>query len=477
MAFTRGDTTVKVLQLTSLLALTALSGCSLEPHYQVPATAPPPTTYREAGNWQPAQPRAGQPQGPWWTVFGDEGLDGLESQLSTSNQSLQGALARLDQARAQMREVRSGLFPTVGTSASASRERTSLNSPQYSASKPPTQTNLVLEGDVSYELDVFGRIRSSVDTARAGAEASAADLAALDLSLHAELATDYFTLRSLDAQQQLLDQTVIDYGRALQLTQNLYDGGAVPRADVAQAQAQLATVRTQTEDLRLRRAQTEHAIAVLVGQEASNFRIDPKPLSSQALPPAIDAGLPSTLLERRPDVAAAERRAAAANAGIGVTRAAYFPVFELSAALGLQSTSAASWITAPSRLWTLGPTALLTLFDGGRRHAANDAAWAAYNEQAANYRQTVIIAYQEVEDALAARRQLDLESQSEAAAVVATDVQLKQARYRYQAGAVTYLEVVVAENASLAAQLSAADIQMRRLNSSVLLVRALGGTW
>jgi NodT family efflux transporter outer membrane factor (OMF) lipoprotein len=295
--------------------------------------------------------------------------------------------------------------------------------------------------------------------------------------MHSELALDYFTLRSEDTQQSLLDRTVTDYIQALELTQNLYKGGAVPLADVAQAQAQLETARTQAEDVRLRRAQTEHAIAVLVDQQASSFHLDPQPLAPDMIPPPVDPGLPSQLLERRPDVAGAERRVASANASIGVARAAYFPVFSLAGGVGYESTHGFSLVDAPSTLWALGTSAMMTIFDGGRRHAQTDQARAAYDEQVANYRTTVSTAYSEVEDWLAALRQLERESTSESAAVAATATELEQANYRYKAGAATYLEVVIAENASLAAQLSAADIEVRRMNASVLLVKALGGGW
>jgi len=383
----------------------------------------------------------------------------------------------LQQARAQMRYVRASYMPTVTAGAGASRTRTSTSAPQYSTVKPPTQNDFLLQSDVSYEVDVFGRVRNSVAAARASAAASDADLAVVDLSMHSELALDYFTLRTEDTQQSLLDRTVVDYTRALELTQNLYNGGAVPLADVAQAQAQLETARTQAEDVRLRRSQTEHAIAVLVDQQAATFHLDPQPLSPDMTPPPVDPGLPSQLLERRPDVAGAERRVVSANAGIGVARAAYFPVFNLVGVVGFESKQSTSWIDAPSALWSLGSSALMTLFDGGRRHAETDQARAAYDEQVANYRTTVTIAYSEVEDWLAALRQLELESRSEAAAVAATATELDQANYRYKAGAATYLEVVIAENASLTAQLSAADIQVRRMNASVLLVKALGGGW
>jgi NodT family efflux transporter outer membrane factor (OMF) lipoprotein len=320
-------------------------------------------------------------------------------------------------------------------------------------------------------------VRNTVAGARAGEQATAGDVAALDLSLHAELASDYFTLCGLDAQQQLLDHTVADYAKALQLTESLYHGGAAAIADVQQATAQLESARTQAEDTRLRRAQTEHAIAVLVGQQASSFHLEPHPLPSAVLPPAVDPGLPSQLLERRPDVAAAERRVAAANAQIGVARAAYFPVFSLTGSAGLESVSAADWLTAPSRFWSIGPQGLLTVFDAGLHRAQSAAAHAAYDQQVANYRNSVLTAFQDVEDNLAALRQLEQESVSEAGAVTATQGALDQANYRYQGGLVTYLEVVSTENAALSAQLAAVDIQVRRMTASVLLIKALGGDW
>jgi NodT family efflux transporter outer membrane factor (OMF) lipoprotein len=292
------------------------------------------------------------------------------------------------------------------------------------------------------------------------------------------LATDYFTLRSEDTQQQLLDTTVADYAKALQLTQNLYNGGAAALTDVAQAQAQLQTAQTQAADIGLQRAQTEHAIAVLLGQNPSVFHMDVNPYITPVAPPPIDPGLPSALLERRPDVAAAERRTAAANAQIGVARAAYFPVFSLGAAAGFDSTSTSNWFSAPSQLWSLGPAAgVLTVFDAGRHRAQTAQAKAAYDEQVADYRNTVLIAYQEVEDNLAALRQLQQESLSETAAVGSTATALQQAQYRYRAGLVTYLEVSTAENAALQAQIANVTIQLRRMNASVLLVKALGGGW
>ncbi|HEY1874440.1 MAG TPA: efflux transporter outer membrane subunit, partial [Steroidobacteraceae bacterium] len=335
----------------------------------------------------------------------------------------------------------------------------------------------LLSGDLSYEIDVFGRVRNTVANARANEQATAGDVASLDLSLHAELATDYFVLRGLDVEQRFLDQTVADYERALQLTQNLFAGGAAAVSDVQQAQAQLELARTQAEDTRLHRAQTEHAIAVLTGQQPATFSLAAR--TEEVLPsmPEIDLGLPSQLLERRPDVAAAERRVAAANANIGVARAAYFPVFDLMAQLGSQATSGATWLTAPSEFWSIGPQAVLTLFDGGLHRAQSAAAHAVYDQQVANYRGTVLTAYQDVEDNLAALRQLQRESISQAAAVKATQGAADQANLRYKGGIVTYLEVVATQNAALSARLTAVDIDIRHATATVQLVKALGGDW
>jgi NodT family efflux transporter outer membrane factor (OMF) lipoprotein len=350
-------------------------------------------------------------------------------------------------------------------------------SPRFPAGEEPLGNDFDLEADLSYEFDVWGRVRNQVASAKASQHASAADLGALELSIRAELASDYFALRSTDAQQVLLDKTVEDYRRALQLMQNLYKGGAAALTDVAQAQAQLEIGRTQAADTRLQRAQTEHAIAVLLGENPSTFHLDPAPLPPQFALPPIDPGLPSALLERRPDIAAAERRVAAANALIGVARAAYFPVFSLSGTAGFNSIATANWISAPSRFWSIGPTAILPLFQGGRLAGQTDRAKAAYEEQVAYYRTTVLTAYREVEDNLAALRQLEQENASEAAAVIATGTALQQANLRYKGGIATYLEVATTENTALQAQLNAVNIQLRRLTASVLLIKALGGGW
>ena len=464
-------------RLIALTVALCCSGCSLAPHYERPATETAAAAYKESGDWKVASPADTAPRGPWWEIFSDPELNALEAQVGASNQNLKAALARLDGARAQTRVARSGYFPTFDAAASATRTKTSTTVPTYVPGKPATTNLFTLGGDLSYELDLFGRVRNTVANARYSEQASAGDVAALDLALHAELASDYFTLRGLDVEQRLLDQTVADYAKALNLTENLYKGGASPISDVQQAQAQLETARTQAEDTRLRRAQTEHAIAVLVGREASSFTLAPHPAERLAEVPRVEPGLPSELLERRPDVAAAERRVAAANANIGVARAAYFPVFSILGSGGLQSAATTGWLAAPSQFWSIGPQGVLNLFDGGLRRAQSAQAHAAYEEQVANYRGTVLTAYQDVEDNLAALRQLQLESVSQAAAVQATQGALDQANLRYKGGLVTYLEVVSTENAALAARLTAVDIEIRRASSTVLLVKALGGDW
>jgi NodT family efflux transporter outer membrane factor (OMF) lipoprotein len=456
----------------------ALSACSFAPTYRAPpSSAPALSTYKEAADWKVAQPMDAEPRGDWWTVFQDPQLNELEAKVGAANQNIKAALARLQQARAETRIQRAGLFPALNVGASATRNRASTNSPTFPRGLQPTYGNFDLAADLSYEFDVWGRVRNSVNSAKASQQASAADFATLDLSMHAELAADYFSLRGLDAQQMLLDRTVEDYAKSLGLTQNLYNGGGAALADVEQAKAQLATARTQAAETRLQRAQAEHAIAVLIGENPTAFRLNANPLPPDTSPPALDFGLPSALLERRPDVAAAERRVAAANFNVGVARAAYFPQFSLAASFGYDSRQSSNWLTAPSRLWSAGPSGVLTVFDAGRHRAQSDQAHAIFDEQVADYRNTVLTAYQEVEDNLAALRQLQEESVSQAAAVEATGKALQQSQYRYKAGLVTYLEVATNETANLQAQLSNVNIQVRRMSASVLLVKALGGGW
>jgi NodT family efflux transporter outer membrane factor (OMF) lipoprotein len=466
------------MRIHALLAAFGLcAGCSLAPHYEIPAIPAPPDTFQEQAGWKLAAPADAAVRGAWWTRFQDPQLDDLEQQVTLANQNLKAAFARLQQARAQTSIARAGYFPTITGNASATRTKLSQHSPNFAPGEPHFENDFNVNGAASYEIDLFGRVRNTVAGARYTEQATAGDFAALDLSTHAELATDYFLLRGLDAEQDLLDRTVADFAQALTLTQNLYKGGAAALADVQQAQAQLELARTQAEDTRLRRVQTEHAIAVLVGREATGFHVAPRPLEADVVIPPIDLGVPSQLLERRPDVAAAERRVAAANAQIGVARAAYFPSFSLTGAIGWDSAHSSNWLTAPSQFWSVGPAGVLTLFDAGLHRAQNAAARASYDEQVANYRTTALTAFQDVEDNLAALRQLERESVSQAAAVEATQGALDQANYRYKGGIITYLEVVVTANAALQARLTAVDIQTRRISASVLLIRALGGDW
>ena len=455
----------------------ALAACSLAPPYKRPDTPTAPAEYQESQGWKRASPSDTEARGPWWTVFQDTTLDALESQMKDANQDLKAAYARLQEARAQTRIASAGQFPSATADASVNRTKASVNSPTYDSREPAEYNDLISGVALSYEIDLFGRVRNTVANAHATEQATAGDVAALDLDLRADLAEDYFALRGLDAQQELLDHTVADYQRALGLTEALYRGGMAANADVLQARAQFESARTAAEDSVLRRAQFEHAIATLVGQLASNFKLTPQPLPSTLEPPSIDLGLPSQLLERRPDVAAAERRVAAANARIGVTRAAFFPVFSLAGTAGTESFSLANWMLAPSRFWSVGPLGVLTLLDGGLRRAQSAAVVAAYDEQVANYRASVLTAFQEVEDNLAALRQLQRENLSQTAAVAAAKGALDQANYRYRSGLVTYLEVVSTENAALAARITAINIDTRRLTASVLLIRALGGDW
>jgi len=453
----------------------ALGACSLAPPYTRPSTPPTAPVYAEAGSWITAHPTDTIDRGPWWEIYRDQQLDALERRATAGNLDLQAELSRLEEARAQARIARAGIFPQLDAGSTATHYSQSLHSPLY---VPPTiDSDYTLEGDFSYEVDVWGRIRNATKSAELGAQATEADLAALNLAVHAEVASDYFTLHGEDAQQALLDRTVADYQRALELTQALHRGGLAPHSDVDQANAQLQSAVTQSHELRLQRKETQHALAVLLGESASLFHLDAKPLPINTAPPPIDPGLPSTLLERRPDIAAAERRVAAANAQIGVARAAYFPVFSLVGGIGSESDRTANWLSAPSMLWSFGSSAALSLFDGGRRRARTLEARAAYEEDVARYRGTVVAAYRDVEDSLAALQELGLESASESAAVIATKRALEQSREQYRAGLISYLQVVVIENAALATQLAATDIAMRRMNASIALVEALGGGW
>ena len=445
------------------------------PNYVRPK-AEVPADYKESNDWKVAQPSAEAIKGKWWEVYKDPLLNTLEEKIDVSNQSLKAAQAQFLQARAAVRISRSFLFPTVTADPAIARERFSQNRPLGVVGNTQTFNDFQVPGiDASYELDVWGRVRRTVEQSRSQAQASAADLASVGLSLHAELAMDYFQLRGLDTQKQLLDSTVVAYQKALDLTQTRFKGGLASDVDVAQAQTQLETARAQSIDVEVQRAAFEHAIAVLTGQPPSAFTLAPSPLD--APPPPIPPGLPSDLLERRPDVSAAERRMQAANAQIGIARAAYFPLITLTGQGGFESIAAGTLFQGPSGLWAVGGTALETLFDAGRRRGTSDQAKAAYDQSIDNYRQTVLSAFQEVEDNMAALRILQGEAQTEEVAVGAAKHSVELSITRYRGGVTSYLEVTTAQSAALTDEVTAVTILTRRMTASVLLIKAIGGGW
>jgi multidrug efflux system outer membrane protein len=448
-------------------------GCSLAPHYAKPA-GEPVDHYKEAGDWLPAQPADAAPRGAWWQAFGDPTLDELQTQLRAANPDLRAAIARYEQARALARRSWSEVFPTVDVGATAERQRTSANAPR--ADGVSTVANDLSAGaGLAWEIDLFGRLRNAAAAAGDRVQASAGDLAAVNLALHAELATDYFSLRGADAAARLLENTVEAYDRALERTRNRYNGGIASATDVDQAETQRQAARAQLAAVRLERAQLEHAIAILLGVMPSTFALAPAPFTGD--PPPIEAGLPSTLMQRRPDLASAERTMAAANAEIGVARAAWFPVFTLGASLGYESTARSNWFDAPSRYWAVGPAAVLPLLDVGGRHALNRQARAAFDEAAANYRKATLTAYREVEDSLAALHFLADELVANEAAAASAQRAAYHANERYAAGVADYLEVTSTQTAALQAERAALGARVARMNAAVALVRAIGGGW
>ena len=460
-------------RLLAVGGLAVLAACSLAPQYSVPTVAAV-DSYKEAGDWLPATPADTEPRGSWWGAFGDSTLDDLQGRLQAGSQDLKAAVARVTQARALARGANSNLFPTLDANGAATRERTSANAPS-SGGVSVTRTDYVASLDLSWEIDLFGRLRNGAAAARDRADAAAADLAAVELALRTELASNYFSLRGADATLQLLEDSVRIYDRALALTRNRHDGGIAGAVDVDQAQAQLSSTRAQLAAIRLQRAQFEHAIAVLLGLPPSGFSLEPAPVVAEA--PQLAIGLPSTLLQRRPDIASAEREVAAANAEIGVARAAWFPVFSFGASGGYESLSSAAWFDAPSRYWAAGPAVALPLLDVGGRSSVNRRARAAHEEAVAHYRQAALNAYREVEDNLAALHHLADEYAAEDAAAAAAKSSAYHADERYAAGVADYIEVTSTQSTALRAQLAALDARVRRLNAAVALVRALGGGW
>jgi NodT family efflux transporter outer membrane factor (OMF) lipoprotein len=470
--------TIVVLILVLLLA-----GCTVGPKYikpTVPTTATyreeVPAAFKESEQWQPAHPADQANRGNWWEIFGDPELNKLEEQIASSNENLKVAEARFREARAAIRFNRAAQFPTISTSPSASYVKSSDFSPSFpSKIQQSSKGDFVLPFDLSYELDLWGRVRRSVAAAREEAQATAADYATAKLSLEAELALDYFELRSADAQKQLLDDTVKAYTNNVQLTLNRFKGGVAPRADVAQAQTQLDTTRVQDTDVTVQRAQFEHAIAILIGKPPAQFSLAVAPLNNQ--PPSTPVGLPSELLQRRPDIAAAERRVAEANQQIGIARAAYFPTVILGGTAGFSGSQASNWFGWPSGFWAVGPALAQTLFDAGRRRATSESARANYDGAVATYRQTSLTAFQEVEDNVAALRILEDETQQQQQAVASAQESLQLFTNRYKGGVDTYLQVITAQTIELANERNAIDILRRRLDASVLLIKALGGGW
>jgi NodT family efflux transporter outer membrane factor (OMF) lipoprotein len=466
-----------------VLAALLLASCTVGPKYTKPAVPvtpvykeSPPESFRESGNWKQAQPGDTKLPGHWWEIFGDSQLNALEERIDVANLDLKVAEARFRESRAAVRYNRSAQYPTISTGPSVEAIRSSSNRPYLPSTVSTKATgDFILPIDLSYEIDFWGRIRRTVSASREEAQATAADLATMSLSLHSELAIDYLELRNLDTEQQILNDTVKAYTDALRLTTNRFEGGAAPKQEVAQAQTQLNTAQAQATDIGVQRAEYEHAIAILIGQPPATFAQAASPW--HANPPNIPVGLPSELLERRPDLAAAERRVAEANDQIGIARAAYFPTVTLNATAGFEASSLTSLFNWPSRFWAVGPAMAQTLFDAGRRRAASESATANYDATVASYRQTTLTAFQQVEDNLAALRILEREAQQQHDAVLSSQNLLELSMNRYKGGVDTYLQVVTSQTTNLDNQRTEVDIMRRRMDASVLLIKALGGGW
>jgi NodT family efflux transporter outer membrane factor (OMF) lipoprotein len=472
---------MKMRLMVTLIVVLLPTACMVGPKYVKPNVPlspafkePPPESFKETSEWKVAQPGAPSLPVQWWHVFGDPLLTALEEQVVAGNQNFKITEARYRQARAMIRVNRAGQFPTISTSPSIASIRDSQNRPYFSL--PAVSTgDFALPFDFSYEVDLWGRVRRTVNASREEAQASAADLATATLSIQAELALDYFELRAADAQKQLLADTVKAYSDALRLAQNRFEGGAAPKSDVAQAQTQLDSALAQQTDIDVARTEFEHAIATLLGKPPAQFSLAVRPL--QAEPPAIPVGVPSQLLERRPDIAAAERRIQEANEQIGIARAAFFPSVALGASAGLEGSSILNWLNWPSRFWAVGPSFAETLFDAGRRRASSDIAMAGYDAAVANYREMTLAAFQQVEDSLAALRILEREEKQQRDAVAAAKESLQISMNRYQGGVDNYLQVITAQTIALSNQRNEVDLRRRRINASVLLIKALGGGW
>ena len=468
--------TICVHLCSSVVAIALISGCAVGPDYKKPEVETP-QAYKEAGDWVVARPADAAPKGKWWEAYNDPVLNGLAEQVSVSNQSLKAAEARYRQAVAATDLARASYFPTVGVSASATRNGGGAagNAVNLGNGGSTTSRRYTVEATASWEIDLWGRVRRLVEAASAEQQATASDVENTRLSMQAELVTDYFQLRAADATITLLEDTVKAFQTSYDMTQNRYRAGVAAKADVVQAEAQLKSTQAQALDQRGQRAQLEHAIAVLAGHAPSSFAIAPANVATHI--PAIPPGLPSTLLERRPDIAAAERRMAEANAKIGAAEAAYFPTLNLNANGGFAAAMIQNLFNTPNRFWSIGATAAETLLDFGARQAQVESAKGGYDEAVANYRQTALTGFQEVEDNLAALRWLADESIVEDEAVRAARESVALTLNQYKAGTVSFLNVVTVQATQLAEERTAVNLLSRRLTSSVALMKALGGSW
>lgn len=486
----RSSSTIRIGSSALLLTASLLAGCKVGPNYQRPQlSAPPPPAYMESGSaaavvpppnpaggtWKPASPSDGMLRGKWWEIYQDPQLNALEEQIVPQNQNLRAALETYLSARDQVRVARADFYPTLSITPAASRDRVSSHRPLVQSGNATQYADFQLEGAASWEPDFWGRIRRNVEAAHESAQASASDLANLDLVLHAELALDYFELRGLDSDARLLERTVADYQHQLDLNQNLVKGGLATEVVVAQALTQLETTRAQLVDVNEARKEYEHAIATLINKEATDVTLQPSPLDLAL--PKVPIGVPSQLIERRPDISSAERRTAAANAQIGIAISAFYPNVVIGGGGGFESTNIGTLIQGPSSLWSLGAQATELLFDAGKRRAITDQARHNYEAQAATYRATVLGAFNEVEDRLSDLNVLEQEATTEQRAVAAAQHSLDLSNQRYKGGATSYLEVLIAESTLLTNQRTSTDLTTRQFAASVGLIRALGGGW
>lgn len=458
-----------------LITSVGFTACAVGPKYK-PVSVPTPPAYKETGNWKTAQPNDQNLGGNWWEIFQDPQLNSLEQQINVSSQNLRIAVAQYQQSRAALRYVRADYYPTLTASPSATREKYSNNRPpQTSIFDGITFNDFIVPLNLSYQANAWGRVSRNVESYREQAQASAADLAVVNLGVHAALAVDYFAARTLDAEEKLLKDTVAQYEQAYQLNEDRYQGGLASEVEVEQARTILETTRAQMVDVGVARAQYEHAVAILLGKPPADFTLPPLPLTTP--PPPIPVGIPSELLERRPDIAASERLVASANAQVGLAKTAYYPVVNFLGIGGFESGTITTLLQGPSAFWSVGASAAMTVFDVGRRRALNDQAKAAYDGSVASYRETVLAAFQQVEDNLAALRILEQEAGVQATAVQAAERSLDLSNTRYEGGVTSYLEVITAQNAALSDEVTAVNILGRRMASAVLLIEALGGGW